>query len=458
MKECPQCHNLALDSDKFCKQCGTPLEAVPVMAQEQAVPQPAASDEPAASEPAVSGESAAPEPAAPVADSAMDTAGTPLEGKRPPRKKTPFLIAAAVVVALGIIGIIVGTRNSDKPKEIVEIPVDDAVESLKGIYDSREFDEKLDLSQHPGLVTAEDVTGPFLELRKSDGSFYVADTSVDNKDKGKLPSDVEIVEAKEDSFPKEYRQLIQSGKNAKAAAKGKEPMVYALMEYTGYGLAGNYNNGGFKLYYHTSRVSFYSTENNEMLGWVNTTESRTGPFILYSNQYGSDGTHPILYFKDDTIWSDKAWTNGLDELFYDENGYQVVGTRLLSVPEDVDTIEVPEGVKEIENGCGSGHKATKLILPKGVEKIGQGAFNGSALKEIEVPKSVTYCKSNVFSNTPWMEEQAKDDWVIIGDGVLLKCTDKDAEELTVPDDVHYIAPWAFSELSCKKITIPSSVV
>ena len=249
MKECPQCHNLALDSDRFCKQCGTPLEDVPVIEKEQEVPEPAVSKEPAVSEePAVSDETAVQEPVAAVEAGTAETAGTPAEGKRPPKKKTPFIIAAAVVVALGIIGAIVGTRNSDKPKEIVEIPVDDAVESLKGIYDSREFDEKLDLSQHPGLITAEDVTGPFLELRKSDGSFYVPDTSADNKDKGKLPDDVDIVEAKEDSFPKEYRQLLQSGKNTKAAAKGTEPMVYARMEYTGYGLAGNYNNGGFKLY------------------------------------------------------------------------------------------------------------------------------------------------------------------------------------------------------------------
>ena len=62
--------------------------------------------------------------------------------------------------------------------------------------------------------------------------------------------------------------------------------------------------------------------------------------------------HPILYYEGDSLWSDLAWTKGLDELFYDENGYQVVGDVLKSVPEDVDTIEIPETVKEIAGSVG----------------------------------------------------------------------------------------------------------
>ena len=45
-----------------------------------------------------------------------------------------------------------------------------------------------------------------------------------------------------------------------------------------------------------------------MIGWMNTTNSRTGPFILYTNQYGNDGQHPILYYEGDKLWSDLAWT------------------------------------------------------------------------------------------------------------------------------------------------------
>ena len=439
MKECPQCHNMAQDSDKFCKTCGMPLADVQPLPAEQTV-SPATDEQTAA--PAVEEQTAVPVPAA--------------DKKRPPRNKLPFIIAAAAVVLLGVVGIAVKSNTSDKPKEVIEIPAEDAIASLEKIYASRKFDDKLDMSQHPGLVSAEDVTGPFLEIRKGD-SFYVPDSVKDsNAGKGDLPSDAEIVVAQKDSFPKEYKQLLQTGKNVKKAAKGKEPVVYGLMEYTGYGVAGKYNNGGFMLYYHTSRVSFYDLESNEMLGWVNTTDSRSGPFILYTNQYGSDGQHPILYYKGDSIWSDIAWTKGLDELFYDENGYQVVGDVLKSVPEDVDTIEIPETVKEIAGSVGTGHKAKKLIIPDSVERIGASAFSGSSLKEITVPNSVKYCEGIVFNNTPWMEKQAKEDWVIIGDGVLIKCNSSD-EELVIPDDVHYLVPGAFAETQCKKVTIPKSV-
>ena len=432
---------MAQDSDKFCKTCGTPLADV----------QPSEAEQPA--EPAVEEQ-----PASTVSKDTADVLAAPTAKKRPPRSKLPFIIAAAAVVLIGVIGIVVSKNNSDKPKEIIEVPADDAIASLEKIYASRNFDEKLDMSQHPGLVSAEDVTGPFLEIRRGDGgTFYVPDTVKDsNAGKGQLPSDAEIVVAQKDSFPKEYKQLLQTGKKVKKAAKGKEPVVYGLMEYTGYGVAGKYNNGGFMLYYHTSRVSFYDLDSNKMIGWINTTDSRTGPFILYSNQYGSDGQHPILYYKGDTIWSDTAWTKGLDELFYDENGYQVVGDVLKSVPEDVDTIEIPETVKEIAGSVGSGHQAKKLIIPDSVEKIGASAFSGSSLKEITVPKSVKYCEGIVFNNTPWMEKQAKEDWVIVGDGVLIKCNSSD-EELVIPDEVHYLVPGAFADAQCKKITIPKSV-
>ena len=449
MKECPQCHNMAQDSDKFCKTCGTPLADVQPLPAEQPASQAA---EEQAAVPAVEEQIAAPaveEQAAAQVSSA--------DKKRPPRNKLPFIIAAAAVVLLGVIGIAVKSHTSDKPKEIIEVPADDAIASLEKIYASRKFDDSLDMSQHPGLVSAEDVTGPFLEIRKGD-AFYVPDTVKDsNAGKGDLPSDAKIVVAQKDSFPEEYKQLLQTGKKVKKAAKGKEPVVYGLMEYTGYGTAGKYNNGSFILYYHTSRVSFYDLESNEMIGWMNTTNSRTGPFILYTNQYGNDGQHPILYYEGDSLWSDLAWTKGLDELFYDENGYQVVGDVLKSVPEDADTIEIPETVKEIAGSVGSGHTAKKLVIPDSVERIGASAFSGSNLKEITIPKSVHYCDAGAFYNTPWMEKQEKEDWVIVGDGVLLKCNKND-EEMVIPDDVHYLVPGAFSEKTCKKITIPKSVV
>ncbi len=432
MKECPQCHSVVLESDKFCKNCGCPLAQAVVQDETTQETVSAQSDE-----------------ANTLPEQAAKANAT--------KSRLPLLIAliAAVVVIGAAIGVIRSKQSERKP-EVVEMPTEDAIEQISKNYGGRIFDEKLNLKEHPGLLSAEEVTGPFFEIRKEDGSFYVPDTVKDqNAGKGKLPDDVEIVEASKDSFPKEYLELLQSGKKAKQAAKGKESQVYGLMEYTGYETAGNYNNGGFILYYHTSRVSFYDLESGDMVGWMPTSETRTGPFILYTNQYESDGQHPIYKFSDETIWSDQAWTKALDELFYDENGYQVVGDRLISVPDDVDTIEVPEGVREIASSVGVSHQARELILPKGVEKIGSSAFASSSLKEITIPDSVVYCGSYAFDKTPWIDQQ--DDWVIVGDGVLIRCKSAD-KELTVPEEVHYIAPSAFDGLTCTKITIPDSVI
>ena len=129
MKECPQCHNMAQDSDKFCKTCGTPLADVQPLPAEQPASQAA---EEQAAVPAVEEQAAAQVSSA--------------DKKRPPRNKLPFIIAAAAVVLLGVIGIAVKSHTSDKPKEIIEVPADDAIASLEKIYASRKFDDSLDMS------------------------------------------------------------------------------------------------------------------------------------------------------------------------------------------------------------------------------------------------------------------------------------------------------------------------
>lgn len=421
MRECPQCHTSAADDEKYCKNCGMQLSEVPVESQETE----------------------------PVTDMSNDISA---DSPKKPTKKIPVKIIAAAAVVL--IAVVIGALLLHKPggsgaKD--KAAVKDAIEKMTKNFEGRKFEDKLNMAEHPGLITAKQVTGPLLEVRKEDGSFYVPDNTEGEKGgAGKLPTGVKIVKAKDSGIPKAYREGLKKGKK-------EDPGAYGLMEYTGYGVAGKYNNETFTLYYHTSRVSFYDAETNEMIGWMDTTESRGAPFILYGKDYASDGKHPVKTFDNGTIWSETAWTNALKELFYDEDGYQVVGDRLLSVPDDVNVIEVPKGVKEIDSSVGTSHEAVKLIIPEGVEKIGRSAFSGSKLEEITFPKSLKYCGGDAFSDTPWMKDMEQSSWIIVGDGVLLRCCSQD-EELVVPDDVRYIMTGAFGELNCKKITIPATVV
>ena len=338
------------------------------------------------------------------------------------------------------------------------LSAEDAAAVLMEIYDGREFTEELDLSAHPGLLSNADVTGPFLMIRKEGGSRFVPDlVGSDIVDNPELPEGAEIVAADAAAFPMEYIPLIQTDEKMSEAASGKRPIVYALLEYTGYGNAGDYNNGNFTLYYHQSRVSFYSLDTGEMVGWMKTSRSRSGPYMLMTNQYANDGQRPVYKFPDGSIWTDEAWSKALDELFYDENGYQVIGNKLLSVPEEIDTIVVPDGVTEIAADCGAGTDASKLIIPEGVRKIGYQAFYGSEIEEVQFPSTLRYCDAMVLGSTPWQEIRSMDGWVIVGDGVLLYCYSEE-EDLVIPEEVRFIAPDALSGLPAKTVTIPSTVI
>ena len=333
-----------------------------------------------------------------------------------------------------------------------------AIAMIEKVYNERTFPEDLDLQTHKGLLNNEDVTGPFLKICDTDGNPFipdlVEDAIVDNPD---IADGYKFTTIDDDDLPKEYMDLFHvDDKDVPVSEESKGP-VFALLEYTGYDQVGEYNNGNFILYNHVTRVSFYSLEDGSLLAWMNTNRTRSGPIIMRTDQYGSDGTHAIFKYDNGTIWSETAWTYALDELFYDENGYQVIGDRLLSVPEDVSTIEVPDGVTRIDSVAANGTQATELILPDSVKYIGASAFANGAIEKASIPSGVNYVDIFAFSDTPWLEEAGKDGYLVVGDGILINCTDQ-SEEIVIPSNVKYIAPGALSGLPCKKITIPSTVI
>jgi len=349
-------------------------------------------------------------------------------------------------------------ENSSEPAvQDGNLPVDKAVTVLNSVIENRVFRDDLKLEDNTGILDAVDFTGPFLVICNSDGSPYVPDIMAERIKRNIVPPDnTQIVPAGEDEIPGNYLSLLQSPEKTSAVLAGEKPMVFALLEYIGYSSAGEYS-GGFEVYNYSSRVSFYSGDTGEMLGWAISSEYHSGPMLLNSNDYINDGQRPVLKINHGTPYSDKRWTNALDELFYDENLYQVRGNELLSVPDDVDPVVVPDGVTQISNMVGHFHTATEVILPDGLEKIGYAFFSNSAMEKVNVPDSVIFCGRYVFSDTPWMESHENDDWVIVGDGVLLDCNVRD-EELVISPDVKYIAPEALSYLPCRKITIPSTVI
>ncbi len=144
-------------------------------------------------------------------------------------------------------------------------------------------------------------------------------------------------------------------------------------------------------------------------------------------------------------------------------------------------VVIPEGVTEINEyafHCCDFIKS--VVIPKSVEKIGAGAFHTcKSLKKINIPESVTEignyaffkCQElenidlpssikNIdicaFEETPFYRTFT-DDFVIIGDNVLIKCN-LNEPSIVIPDGVKYIGGNIF--YSCEfleSVTIPDSV-
>lgn len=102
----------------------------------------------------------------------------------------------------------------------------------------------------------------------------------------------------------------------------------------------------------------------------------------------------------------------------------------------------------------------KIVIPseidgKTVTQLGESFLYSSTVTDVEIPDTVTNIGPYAFKGSKWLEQQ-NDDFVICGDGVLLKYNGQD-ENVTIPSTVKYISD-AFE--GCKEITsisIPDSV-
>ena len=98
----------------------------------------------------------------------------------------------------------------------------------------------------------------------------------------------------------------------------------------------------------------------------------------------------------------------------------------------------------------------KVVIPDGVQYIGTYAFlNCSALEDVTVPSSVKSVGLTVLGGTKWLESHTKE-FVIIGDGVLIKINSK-SRDITVPSGVKYISNAFYYIGTVENITLPSSV-
>ena len=152
-------------------------------------------------------------------------------------------------------------------------------------------------------------------------------------------------------------------------------------------------------------------------------------------------------------WEDVA--NGIESLKL--IGFDVAGSDLyvlknlrsidfgtVSVIEDwafnnlpIEEVTIPGTVKTV-SAFESCHALRSVRIEDGVEQIAFGAFRDCEnLTEVTIPKSVKRIGLNAFSGTPWLENQT-DEFVVVGDGVLIRYNGTGKTELAIPAGIRSV--------------------
>lgn len=128
---------------------------------------------------------------------------------------------------------------------------------------------------------------------------------------------------------------------------------------------------------------------------------------------GCNNLSDIQISKDNRIFSEKnncINNNDTKTLIYAINKDFSIPDDILCIAEDafygceIDSLVIPEGVKEIEERAFTYSKFAEIKLPDTLKIIGNYAFeNCSKLKSVYIPKSVNYIGNNIFHGCSVLE-------------------------------------------------------
>lgn len=146
--------------------------------------------------------------------------------------------------------------------------------------------------------------------------------------------------------------------------------------------------------------------------------------------------------------------------------YTVVNDSVIAAQayydDDMTSYEIPDGIVKLGEFSFARSNLTSVRIPDGVEEIGYAAFyHCDQLSEVVIPGSVKEIAPAAFAQTPWLtgwkQNVGGDDYLIVGDGILLAYKGTDTT-VSVPGTVKRIGAEAFRGCTgIEKVIIPDSV-
>lgn len=147
------------------------------------------------------------------------------------------------------------------------------------------------------------------------------------------------------------------------------------------------------------------------------------------------------------------------------NNSQKIEQRKYYKQKSLTNYTIGEKIKEIGRLSFAQTGLKEIEIPDGVETIEYGAFYGCEdLEKVSIPNSVTEIGTKAFAETPWLEnwltgtsEGDDDDFLIVGDGILLAYRGKEAE-VKIPEQVKQIGSEVFKgHKELKSVSLPDKV-
>lgn len=139
-----------------------------------------------------------------------------------------------------------------------------------------------------------------------------------------------------------------------------------------------------------------------------------------------------------------------------------VGYKAFYCDSAISNIQIPGSVKKIDSFAFARSGLTEIDIPYGVTEIENAAFyHCDNLEKVTIPNSVSEIGEDAFSYTKWLDNwyhsDDADDFLIVGDGILLAYKGNDAT-INIPSGVKQIGAGTFKNHNeIQKVNIPDSV-